>query len=95
MTESEEASEDDRWQVLEFMADALDGEPAAEADCLELALDAFPECDAQADWPGYTVHHLLESILKNRREQRKESVREHVALRVLQVPPEPGYEPPT
>ena len=85
MPEYQTASADDRWQAIEFMADALDGEPAAEVACLELARDSFPECDPLADWPGYAVHHLLEALLGNRREQRGEALREQVALRVLRA----------
>lgn len=64
MTIQEESS--DRWEHLEHVAYAIDGEPGSEADMLSKALESFPECTPDADYPGYAVRHLLESLLLNR-----------------------------
>jgi hypothetical protein len=59
-------SSDERWQVVEDMAYAIDAEPEKEAAWLWATRECFRGCDPQTDWPGYVVCHLLESLLANR-----------------------------
>lgn len=56
----------DRWQHLEHIAYALDGQPGSETRLLKAALSSFPECSPNDDWPGYVVRHLLQVLVGNR-----------------------------
>jgi hypothetical protein len=47
----------------------LDHEPGAEADALAAALERFPACHPNDDWPGYAVRSLLEALIRNRRDE--------------------------
>ena len=59
-------SEDERWQAIEDMAYAIDGDPSKEDACLWATREHFRGCDSKTDWPGYVVCHLLESLMLNR-----------------------------